>query len=52
MDDDHQHGRAWIAVRGEPGGLLALQEAALRQLAVTDPAFDIAVHPLAARSLL
>lgn len=53
MDDDHQHSSARIEVRADIGsGLLALQEAALRQLAGTDPAFDIAVHPLVERDLL
>ncbi len=54
MDDDHQDcGRAWIAARADAGsGLLALEEAALRQLAGTDPLFDIAVHPLAERDFL
>lgn len=52
MDDDHQHSSAWITARVEPGGVLALREAALRQLAGTDPAFDIAVHPLVDRGLL
>ncbi len=53
MDDDHQHSdNNWIAAHAEPVGLLALQEAALRQLAGTDPAFDVAVHPLAEHGLL
>jgi hypothetical protein len=54
MDDEHQRRDSdGIATHTAVGnGLLALQEAALRQFAGTDPLFDIAVHPLVERDLL
>lgn len=53
MDDELSQCGEQAAQETEPdSGVLAVQEAALRQLAATDPQFDIAVRPLLENDLL